>query len=157
MQQLNQTLRVLFIEEQSMYHTFEIACINVCIVSHGAIDNDMDGFGSVHICFLRRSTFKNAFEKTIIPFKILNLVSLFRKILSGDKPTDITSEESALILYKVLSSKPHERSAAPELKDMLDSGIFQAVYPLHEGNWHWPGEGALTARQVNQNTVLSSP
>lgn len=70
--------------------------------------------------------------------------------MSGEKPRGITSAETSLIVYKILSTKlPGGIDCEYLLDDMLSSGVFQTAYPLHDGTATWSKEGHLTDRQVN--------
>ena len=80
--------------------------------------------------------------------------TFFRKSLSGDRPTEITTSERSKIIYEILKriTISFDESEVT-MKNLLDTDIFVQAYPIHDGDYAWTTEGHLTDRQVKKESV----
>ncbi|RZC33898.1 anoctamin-5-like [Asbolus verrucosus] len=71
------------------------------------------------------------------------------KTLSGERPTEITTAERSLIVYRLLQSiKFIINGDEIDIKRLLRQEIFLHAYPIHDGDYLWTDSGPLSDRQL---------
>lgn len=83
--------------------------------------------------------------------KITSCFYSFRKTVSGEKPTEATTGEKAVIINKVLSTTRTGVDAFDVgINEFIKTGIFETAFPLHDGDFEWTDDGYLNDRQVRE-------
>ncbi|KAJ8985729.1 hypothetical protein NQ317_014380 [Molorchus minor] len=68
---------------------------------------------------------------------------------SGSLPTDVTSAERIMVLYRILSrTKFGDENSDYGLEKLISLNIIVDAYPLHEGPFEWTESGSLSDRQL---------